>query len=316
MLRRARGKRVLYYLQHRGGKQTPLGADIGKALDLYRTMNAPSSAGWLAASKAYRESSEYTKLAPVTQAKYKTHLDRLDAVFKTTPLELIRPVALGRIKKEMADRPVAFNRMKATMSAVWKLAREEGLTDAFFPKIKGNSEHASEEYVTDNAFWEVYEHAEQPLRDWMNLSLTSGPRVSDALRIRRKHIQGNKLEVWHSKRRKWVLVDLEADLKTVIDEIMARPVAPIDAIVHDGTGQPLTYDQLRRLFNRAREACGGLPWTLKDIRAKAGTDADTLMEARNLLGHQKPSTTAKHYERRLKARPGRLPAKKSVSNGS
>jgi hypothetical protein len=67
-------------------------------------------------------------------------------------------------------------------------------------------------------------------------------------------IKGECLEVWHSKRRKWVLIEMVGDLKAVVDRIMSRPVAPISSLVHDGKGQPLSYWNLSRLWEQARKA--------------------------------------------------------------
>ena len=97
--------------------------------------------------------------------------------------------------------------------------------------------------------------------------------------------------------------------------------------MQDDKGQPLTYWRLRAMFDRAREAVREearrtgdealaelANWQMRDLRPKSGTDAESLEEAQNRLGHDDPATTRRVYQRIIKAKAGRLPKRPDASN--
>ena len=197
MIRRVRGGREYFYYQRPDGKQQPLGTDLKAALSAWHDLHtnpivhAPGTFSTVA--------DEYEKHGiadkkPKTQQEYIAALKRLRAVFKSAPMESIKPMHIGKLLHELRDTPTQANRIKAALSAAWNWARSRGLTDAPNPciGIRGYGEKPRDVLVTAEMFWPVYDAADQILRDWMRLDLLLANRVTDALKIKRTDIVTDK----------------------------------------------------------------------------------------------------------------------------
>lgn len=318
-----------YYFVHDSGYQEPLGKDYDEVIRRYPALRAAAKAGlqgegFSAVADAF-EIEYLPGLAKKTANEYTNGLAVLRKVFGSAPLETILPGAVGALKRELRATPTAFNRLKALLSVLWNWSREGGLTAAPNPctGVKGYHEHARDVVVTDRMYFAVYDQAEQMVKDWMDMTVTSGPRVSDVLKILRptaETLNAGELHVFHGKRtRKVVRVDYEDDLREVVESILARTAGVRSVyLIHDERGQPYSYAQLKDRFDAARAAARakaeeeGVAWVdyqRRDLRAKSATDAKTLGEAQDRLAHADPRTTQKHYRRVLRARPGRLPTR-------
>ncbi|MCC7173267.1 MAG: phage integrase Arm DNA-binding domain-containing protein [Planctomycetes bacterium] len=329
--RRQRARAVYFYYRHADGTEEPLGTDYAHALERWKELETtPLATGTSFASIAAAFEREYVpSRKPKTQREYALGLKRLVRVFGEAPIATIKPGAVGQLKRTLRDVPVQFDRLRALLSTLWNWAREAGLTEAPNPCIgvRGYGRSQRDVYVSSDMFFAVYDRAEPALRDWMDLSVLLAPRVVDVLRLTRSQIRDGALEVGHSKRSKVTRLPIDADLQTVLERVLARARERSEArkvssvyLVQDEEGQPLTYWRLRAMFDRARAAVrkeaeeaqdAGLAaladWQMRDLRPKSATDADSLEEAQNRLGHDDPATTRRVYQRIIKAKAGRLP---------
>lgn len=94
-----------------------------------------------------------------------------------------------------------------------------------------------------------------------------------------------------------VAVSIEGPLRAIVDGLATRPVGSL-YLVADDAGQPMTLGAIRRRFWAARVAAGAT-WQIRDLRAKAASDADSLKSAQALLGHSAESTTAIYRRQRV-----------------
>ncbi len=69
-------------------------------------------------------------------------------------------------------------------------------------------------------------------------------------------------------------------------------------LVLDETGSRMSLATIRRRFWNARKAAG-ITYQLRDIRAKAGSDVDSIRSAQKLLGHSNESTTTAYRRDRV-----------------
>lgn len=314
--RRAKGKPDRYYYIHASGYQEPLGTDLASIIKRYPQLRAADQAnveggGFSAVADAF-EREHLPGLAVKTQREYTAGLKVLRAVFGSAALETIHPGAVGGLKRELRDTKTAFNRLKALLSVLWNWAREGGITAAPNPcvGVRGYRERPRDVVVTPGMYYAVYDRGDLVLQDWMDLTVTAGPRVSDVLRILRptpESIAEGELHVFHGKTRKAVKVDFEGDLKLVVERIMARSAGVSSVyLIHDERGQPYTYAQLRKRFDDAR-ALAGVDFQRRDLRSTSADSADTIEEAADRLAHSDTRTTRRHYRRVKRAKPGRLP---------
>lgn len=317
---RPSGGVILYYFVHADGWQEPLGSDLNAALEGWKVRYSPGSqtspSGFTTLSEAWEKSPEFATLAIKTQGEYGNAMTKLRLVFHNSGTENIEHAHILKMKREMRSTPVQFKRYKSCLSSFWNWAVDEEYLDAPNPCIgvKGyKSKARSKVKVTDAMFYAVYDEGEQVLKDWMDMAVVCGPRVMDCTRLKKTNIEHGKLHVTHGKKNTGTILPVEADLKEVIDELLSRDRKVSSVyLIADEAGQPLTYWTLRDLFDDAMaKAVAKNPelaiWQRRDLRGKNASDADSLQEAQERLGHDDSRTTATFYRQAMKAKPGRRP---------
>lgn len=322
-----RRKGKYFYFDHGGSprKYTPLGCSRPEAMAKWAALYAaetgtevPQAQALFSYSAArYRREVLPTK-ARKTQLEQDKELTRLIAVFGEMAVEEITPEDVRdyldiRGTDSMVDgklvkgAPVAANREKALLSHVINKARAWGHSKKPNPcaGVEGFREFARDKLVEDDELAAVRKHADQALRDALDLAYLTGQRPADVLKLRRSDIKDGYLTVVQNKSLNYrtpvkLRIAIEGELQAVIARITGRPV-PSLYLVADVDGKPLRSDALRYRFEKAREAAG-MSFQFRDMRAKAATEADRLEDAQALLGHTKASTT----DRYIRARAGRI----------
>ena len=141
------------------------------------------------------------------------------------PLEAIEPkhvVQYLRYRSKTAK--VRANRVKALLNAIWNFARQSGYTSLANPcaGIKGNKETGRDTYAEDEMFAEVYLHAEQPLKDALDLFYLTAQRIGDTLKMDERHPLDGQLLIQQGKTSAKRRIAVVGELKVVIDRIMER----------------------------------------------------------------------------------------------
>lgn len=328
--------RLLYYYRRSGtgaGQKIPLGSDYAKALERWRQLETEPllahARGFAAVAEEFRR--QYIPhLKPETQRQYLAMLARLENVFKDALLDYIEPGDVGALRDEFKDSPIVFNRMRAVLSALWNWARSTKRTRLPNPcaGVHRYTESPAKGRITDAMFKAVRKHADPILRDWMDLTLTCGQRVSDVLKLKRTDIysEGGKrfLDLHQGKTEHEYGVEIAGDLARVIDRLLTRArTVSGPYLIQTEDGQRVTYAMIRKRFDKAKAAArketlaAGKHWRdfkRKDLRSKSAQDALTLEEAQERLGHTDARVTRRHYRRGTVAKPGRLPADEDSRN--
>lgn len=324
---------VVYYYYDHGGKprkETPLGKDYVEAVrkwaELERAeMPRATVYTFKAAADRYLRDVVPTK-ADRTGKDNITQLQFLLKFFNNPPAALddIRPVHINlymdwrcqhareiHAKRHPGKVPprtigqVAANREKALFSHVWNKARSWGYTDKENPcaGIEGYPEQGRDVYVDDGAYQALWNAADQPLRDAMDVAWLTGQRPADVLKIMETDIRDGAIWIRQGKTKTKLRVAIEGKLAEVIEDIQsrkrARQVVSLRLLVDDD-GHPLSATTLRSQFNRARKA-SGQQFQFRDLRAKAGTETDmthNLATAREQLGHSSESMTKRYVRNR------------------
>lgn len=309
LMRRVRGR---YYY---GRNTAALGADFRVALRKYAELHAGhADPGTFAdAVDGYRKAPDGLKSKRAsTQREYSRQLDVLVSVFGTMRLDRIKPRDVHAFLVAASERQpkgdgrrarggaIAATRMKALLSAVFNHARGAGLTDTPNPcaGIRGRKSQR-DVYVTDVELADVIAHADATTALFLELLWRTGADASVVLGLRLSDVQDGALRLARTKTGAKVAIAIEGPLQAILDALRARPV-PSLYLVADERGQPMTLAAIRRRFWTARRAAGAT-WQLRDLRAKSATDADSLADARALLGHRHETTTAIYRRRRGEA---------------
>lgn len=102
------------------------------------------------------------------------------------PIEQITPQHVRQFMDWRKDAPVRANREKALFSHIFNKAREWGYTAAPNPcaGVKGFTERGRDAYIEDVTYKAVWDAADWPTRDAMDLAYLTGQRPADVLKMR------------------------------------------------------------------------------------------------------------------------------------
>nr|WP_261527854.1 tyrosine-type recombinase/integrase [Burkholderia multivorans] len=336
---RARTQRsgVVYYYYDTGGvprKEIPLGSDFVEAVRKWSELELDNRSRHTELVTFRYAAERYMRdVLPLksrrTQRDNLVELENLFKFFDDPPALLsdVRPVHVRQYlswrmeqakawyverKKAVPEKAghVRANREIALFSHIFNFAREHGLTDATNPStgVRRNKETGRNVYVEDDVFQRVWEVADQPLRDAMDLAYLTGQRPADTLKFDERDVKDGELWVEQGKRGKRLRISVTGRLACVLERIRDRKKGYKvvgTALVVNEAGERLMADALRFRFDRARELAG-VPkdaFQFRDLRAKAGTDktesAGDIRAAQRQLGHKSLAMT-EHYVRERK----------------
>jgi integrase len=264
--------------------------------------------------------------APRTQKSYLICWNTIRRILEHTDMESIKPV---HIKQYVGARsaPGAANREKALISILFNHARNycgyEGSNPCL--GIKGNPERGRSKNVEKWEYEEIYECADQTLKDVMDLLLFTGQRVSDVLNFKlsdiKKNVDLSRIRMYDGrltsdavgkqfadclyikpskteKYNKTIDIVIEGELKNIIDRIKNQHNDnKINSIylLSDASGQKLSYWTINNKFKTARTLAGykSFDIQLRDLRHK-NASSSTLEEASQRLGHSSMAMTEKY----------------------
>ncbi len=323
MRARVRGK-TTYYMYDKGGKprvEIPLGTDYLIAVQKWAELEQTSAGPVVTFKDAF--DLYIQKELPSKSDRYQTDIlkDRVTLIefFDDAPLDEIAAVNIRQYLRWRAERAVQWmkergrkvtkttghiraNREIATFSVVFNYAREMGLTNAPNPKqgVKMHSEKSRDVYVEDDLYQKLWEIADPPLRDALDLAYLTGQRPADVVGITDHDIRDGVLYIQQGKTTEKLRIQISPDLQQLIDRIRARRnqyKIVTTYLITNRWGKPVTTRAVSEWLRQARikAKIGDAEFQVRDLRAKAGTDkADTAKdprEAQKQLGHKRLATT-------------------------
>ena len=319
MRARHRPSGIHYYLDtgSEPRREIPLGKDYAQAVMKWAELTATDRPGSVVTLKDVAR--EYIKhvlpnKAPRTRKDNLKELENLYKFFNEppVPLEDIQPINVRQyLNWRGATAKVRANREKALLSHIWNFARDKGYTALPNPcaGIKGFKEVGRDIYVDDPVFEAVWNAAEEPLRDAVDLAYLTGQRPADVLKLSRTDIKDGALWVEQNKTGKKLRINITGKLAAVIQRVTSRKVTSL-MLVASNNGYGMSSSALRGAFDRARiRAAKESPeladaikaFQFRDLRAKAGTDKEEssgMGAAKDQLGHTTEGMTARYVRHR------------------
>lgn len=334
MRARHRGRKTYYFLDtgEKPRKEISLGQDYVLAVQKWAelTVSARPDSGAItfryAAERYVRDVLPKKGLA--TRADNLRELANLYRIFDDPPMALddIEPVDVKKYMDwrasgiDVLPAPVRANREKALLSHIWNYARSTGLTKLANPcaGVKGFKELGRDIYIDELILQAVYDVAEVPLKDAIDLAYLTGQRPADVLKLSLDDVDDGALTVVQNKTGKRLRVAVEGRLLEVIERTKERK-AMGRALINNKKGYGLSKAELRGAFDRARDmaieasqiafsSVGIADISLKirafqfrDLRAKAGTDTEEragMAAAKDQLGHSSEVMTSQYVRHR------------------
>lgn len=310
-----------YYYRDLLGKDIPLGKDLDKARLKWAELEAKEKPLDLRTMKGIFDRyirEVVPKKAPRTQKDNLAEIKQLRPMFDSAPIDSITPATIAGYRDARSAK-VRANREIATLSHVFNIAREWGLTTKENPcqGVRKNKEKPRDYYANDVVWDAVYRKAAQELKDAMDLAYLTGQRPADVLIMRKDDIDGGYLGVQQNKTHKKLRIQLTAggeanSLGRLIAEIAARNAKHVSSyLIVSRHGKRMTATMLRKRWDAAREKAksaaleigdellaekiGGFQF--RDIRPKAASEIADVGEASLLLGHTKGDITERVYRR-------------------
>lgn len=306
----AGGQVWTYYVYDMRGTGKPdvrLGTDHAIAVEHWKKLHLdqPLTVGRVQeAIDRWREKVLPTYENPETRKSYAKQLVNVENAFGQMAWhEVTLPVM--RQYLDLRTAKTQGNREISVLSIVWGKARLWGMTQLPWPaagmKNWKNPEEGRQFEVTDAIFNAVYEQADQVLRDCMDISSSTGMRLTDARTVR-KPLNGILRFKSNKKGKRGFFVVEESPVLTAIVKRCEKTESVM--LLSTSTGRPVSHRMLRDRYDEARDKAALANPTLaaeiramylRDMRKLAADLADDDDEASQLLQHDDKKITNIHY---------------------
>ena len=248
----------------------------------YNELSNPANGEHIAALVVrYLKSPSYAALAPRSQVDRRKYLDLCRQKWGTLPIKALNSGKMRSVlikwRNEFADTPKSADERLVAMSALLNWAHDYGEIEtnvlANFPRI----------YRVDRSsiIWtqadldRLFAHADQNLRDAVELAIHTGARVGDLRTLTWSNVGhfGLTYQPAKGRWRKTAVIPITDELRALLNRIPRRRSV---TILTSSRGLPWTEAGLSSAFQKAKRAAGITGLRFHDLR---GTAATKLMKA-------------------------------------
>lgn len=274
-----------------------LGRDYPEALRLYADKVAPKKAG--SVPDVIDRSLQRKKLADNTKRAYEGAAAKLKVAFEAFNPDDLKPTHFYQwiAKKQITDNMAQLYR--SVMVCAMDLAVEEGLCDRnLMREVRNWKGKTRDRYLTNEEYLAVRDAANPTLKAIITISLQTGQRIGDVLKIGYADLMEEGIYVEQEKTKTKMCIAWTPDLREAVAVAKATHSSVKGMTLFAGKkGKPIPYETVRGWWHKATKAAGVENGHMHDIRAKAGTDARKQgLDSKALLGH-KTDQAHERYQR-------------------
>lgn len=277
-----RGNSYYYTAQKRW---IPLGKDLAKAKRLWADMEC------LGIGSTVRElvwayfDAKVKGGKPSTVKQYKSFANAIEREWGTLAVDRLTRVQIVRYRDRPGIGKVTGNGIISYLRVAyrWAMERDDDLTNPA-EDVAFNETEVRPRYLEDHEFRAIWTAAPRWMKTAMDVAYLTGMRPGDVLRLR-----WDTVAEWMKTRAQKTGVkqafELPQALLDVLAEAKQRPILGLYVVATD-KGRKISLRRWQTAFQDARKEAGVEDATPRDIRAKAGTDAEAQGEDyQALLGH-------------------------------
>lgn len=276
-----------------------LSRDYPEALRLYADKIAPKKPGGI--PDVIDRALAKKKIADNTRKAYTICAKKLKIAFAEFNPSDLRPVHFYQWldAKKITDNMAQTYR--SVMIAAMALAVREGLCDTNVMKeVQNWKGRTRDRYLTDAEYLAVRDSAKPTLKAIITISLQTGQRISDVLKIRYPDLGDDGIYIDQKKGqgKNKLCIAWTPDLREAVAVAKATHTSVKGMTLFSGRkGKPIPYSTVRDWWLLACAKSGVENGRMHDILAKTGTDARKQgLDSKALLGH-KSDASHERYQR-------------------
>lgn len=241
--------------------------------------------------------------APSTKREYERHV--LGSK-KTKPGPLMKSFGhMAAVNVEPADVAqyiesrggVTANREMSTLSDMFQWAMRKGyVTSNPCRGVRRNPEKPRTRYLEDDELRKIIDAGTDYEAQFISAAYLTGMRQQDLIAMTKDWITDAGIQWREGKTGRRRLIAWSPTLWNIVEAALER--SECERVFTNSSGQPWTKWGVQSLLRRIRRKSEVEGFTLHDIRAKAGSDAE---DGRGLLAHASEAVFRRVYERKAKA---------------
>lgn len=298
---RKNGQQITYYFLDLGGKprrEISLGTDYVLAVKKWAEHHIyinPKECTFMQLAKRFRAEILPTKKANTARWQ-NSALNQLEQFFGNPDVAItqIQSQHIRQFLDWKRNAPAHANNAINLFHQMWNYAREWGYTDRVCPSegIKKHPVSKRQNYVENHIYQLFLQHADEQLRDMMQLAYILGQRPSDIAKIHASHIADGILHIKQQKTGAQIRFKIQGELERILQR------RPSEGYLFTNTRQkPINSERIRTYFNQLKTKLSKAYPELKDeiknfqfrdLRAKSATDiylSSDITAAQKQLGH-------------------------------
>jgi len=290
-----RGNSYYYTAQKRW---IPLGKDLAKAKRLWADMEC------LGIGSTVRElvwayfDAKVRGGKPSTVKQYKSFANVIEREWGTLAVDRLTRVMIVQyrdrpgVSKGSANGIISYLRVAYR----WAMERDDALTNPA-EDVAFNDMPVRERYLDDDHFRLIWANGPRWMRTAMDIAYLTGMRPGDVLRLRWDMI-GDRLGTKAEKTGVRQTFGLSQAMMGVLEDAKKRPILGLYVVANE-KGRRISLKRWQETFKEVCEQIGIEDATPRDIRAKAGTDAEAEGEDyQALLGHTSKAMSDRYLKKK------------------
>ena len=285
----------------RAGKWLRLGSTLAEALAAYAAAYQPAGRGTMPGVIADAMVEILPRVKPSTRKQYELAAKVLRQAFAEFRVEQVTAADVAEFRADWATKPNMGNRHLSVLRAVFDWALERRLvTQNPCVGIKRHAEKKRTRLISHAELAAIYAQSGERLQVIIDLSVTTGQRITDVLRIRRSDITDDGIRFAQQKTGARLVVRWTPRMRDAVRRAAElQGSVPTLTLLRNRRGKAPDYRTIRLQWDTACQAAGITDAHLHDLRALAATAAQAQgLDAQQLLGHRTQANTARYLRDR------------------